>query len=241
MMKTFIECPICDETLEEPVLLTCGHTICKSHEKDEEKSLEKITCPTCNSENIVSQHGFPSNLLVQNLINFNFNQLNLGAEHIVAVESFRDFKELVEELKRMRENPELEINRVVGNLKNKIDLRREKGKKKLDDEALGLISELDDYEAKCKADVNDSLEMSTETVEFIQSIEKFDIPIWKNDLKMFKRKVKRLETIHKDVSTKTEILRGVKEGMKKQLFGDELPKLEEKQKRFCLKNTDSLL
>lgn len=244
-MKTFIQCPICEEILKEPVLLPCGHTICKIHEIDkEEKRLEKINCPTCNCEHDVSEKGFPLNLVVQNLIKFKLNEIDLGGEHTVAVESFRDLKGLVEEIKRMRENPELEIKRIMDCLRNKIDLRREKAKKSLDDEALALIAEIDQLELNCKIslDSKESLAVSTETEELIRSIENDDIPTWENDLKMLKRHVNTLKKIHTDAITKSKQLRKVKEELREQLFNttDELAKLELKQKTFCQENTEPL-
>lgn len=242
-MNIFIECQICNKPFHQPVFLPCGHTICKKHEIDENdqhKRVEKVTCPTCWSEHTVTEQGFPLNIHLDNLIKFSFKDIDLGAEHSVAVKSFTDLKGLVSELKRYRDNPELEINRVFGDLRNKIDLKREKAKKSLDDDALGLIAEIDELEAKCKAGLNESLKISNETNELIKSLED-EIPLWDNDLKSFKRNVKRQKTIHVDTLSKNDRLRQAKEEIKRKLFTDELVKIEQKQKKFCQENSESLL
>ena len=243
-MDSLIECPVCNETFDEPLSLPCGHSICKEHEmkkNDQEKMLKKVTCPICVSEHDVPDQGFPSNVVVQNLIKFNLNQLDLGDEHSVAVKSFRHLKRLVDELKRMRENPELEIHRVFDELRNEIDLRREEAKESLDDEALELISELDELEGKCKAGLKDSLVISNETEELIRSLES-EIPTWDNHLKTFKKNIKRLIAIHKDTVAKCEPLRRANEDIKKQLFDtDELGKIVDKKNKFCQENTKPLM
>ena len=140
----------------------------------------------------------------------------------------------------MRDNPELEINRKFTDLRNRIDLRREEAKKSLDDEAMALITEIDEKGAKCKAGLTDYLEISTKTTELVKSIENDNIPLWDKDLKSFNRHVKKLKKIHIDTVTQVKQLSQANKEMKKHLFGDELAKLELKQKIFCRENSEPL-
>ena len=149
-MNFLIECLICEKVFNEPVLLPCCHTICKTHVITDNNHVKEISCPTCNESYEIPKNGFPANILAENLIKFKFDRLDLGAEHSTAVKSGKNLKKVLDELKRLRDTPDLEISQSIGEIRNKIDLKREEAKKKIDDDAMELIQELDEYEAKCK-------------------------------------------------------------------------------------------
>ena len=158
-MSSLIKCQSCQKTLAQPVVLPCGDTICKSH-----VARGTIKCPKCHADHDIPEKGFLKNSLVEELIKNQLVKLDLDPDNKVAVESFQVLKEIVEKLKRIRDDPKLEINRVISDLKNKIDLRREEEKKRIDDEALELIQELEQCENECNAALDlDKVKVSSET------------------------------------------------------------------------------
>ena len=46
--KEKIQCKICAHIFETPILLPCGHTICKMHLKYEQDNNGMIKCPECH-------------------------------------------------------------------------------------------------------------------------------------------------------------------------------------------------
>lgn len=234
-MNSLMDCPQCQETFEKPVILPCGHTLCKKHEYKLNETSKIMRCPACQLDHSVPSVGFPSNLLAESLIKRKFKQIDLGPEHQVAMKSFEDLKVLVDKFKRLRDNPELEINRVVGKLRHKIDCKREEAKKSLDDEALALISELDDYEAKCKSELATSLHIPAQTDDLVRSLEQ-EIRDWEDEYvkeNTFERNIKRLKTFHADTIGKYKELGLAKEKIMKSIFTENLQRLQLKQKRFC--------
>ena len=185
-MNSLIECLICKQTFIQPVILPCSHTICKKHEKECAHFNEnEISCPQCNKAHKIPENGFLVNYLAENLIKYKFDRLELKAEQKLAVESSEYLKEIIDEFKRIRANPELEITEAIGEIRNKIDLHREEAKKKIDDDAIELVRELDEYEAKCKAALSaNKLIVSSGFEKMIKSLES-ETSKWDEELNSF--------------------------------------------------------
>lgn len=149
-MNALIECPECKTVLVEPVILPCGHTVCKKHEKEQ---LVYFRCSTCTVKHEYPEHGrgFTPNTLVQNLLDHKLDKADLGAEHRVAEGSYRELRKLVDDFKLMRDTPELKIKQVAGEMRNSIEARREQAKRTIDEEADELIAEIDKYETSRQA------------------------------------------------------------------------------------------
>lgn len=235
-MNSILECSICSKILKQPVMLPCGCTICKHHEDDErEKCFQEISCLKCQIQHEFPLQGFPTNSMAVKLLEFKLTADDLASEHKVAIDSFNDLKKLVDDLKRIRDHPEYVLNSFVADLKNKIDSRREEAKKEIDDEAMMLIAELDQYESMQKARMNpNELVLSKETSNLLESIEK-DLSKWSLDLNIFCQNIKGLKEIHLDLVMKYRQLRKECFRVKKSLFTDKLFELESKQKKFCTK------
>lgn len=221
-MNSILECSICSKILKHPVMLPCGCTICKNHENDE----RVISCLKCQIEHEIPLQGFPTNSMAVKLLEFKLTSDDLASEHKVAIESLNDVKKLVEEIKRIRDHPDLELNNKVAELKNRIDSRREEAKKEIDNEAIALIAELDHYESVQKARMNrNELFLSKETSILLESIEK-DLSKWNLDLNIFCQNIKGLKEIHLDLVAKYRQLRKESFRVKKILFTDKLVEFE---------------
>lgn len=54
LLTSVLTCPQCNKTLENPILLACGHTICLKHAHRKGQPWNHpniIVCKTCNSRN----------------------------------------------------------------------------------------------------------------------------------------------------------------------------------------------
>lgn len=237
-MNSLLKCLICHNILEQPVILSCGCTICKKHVIDQAfKDLDStiLFCPKCCVNNDIPEKGFPSNSLAVSLLEIKLDEVHLGFEHKVAVESFNDLKELVQELKRFEENPELVIHQKFDDLRNKIDLRREEEKLKIDNEALRLIKDLDDYEKSYISNTKDKkperFVLSKEASDLIKSLEG-DLVTWESDLKKFTRDMRIWQYIHKETTSKYEQLYKESKRITPIYFTEKLTGFKMRQKKF---------
>lgn len=61
-----IKCPICEFTFKSPIILPCGHSICKWHADDNDD--KSIKCMKCFEEHSIPSNGFPQNETLIDLI-----------------------------------------------------------------------------------------------------------------------------------------------------------------------------
>lgn len=245
-MLRIIECPICIRTLKEPVNLPCGHPVCRIHESDRRDQLDEhlaeVKCPKCpNVRNVIPDKGFPVSQIVETMLRFNFDQLDLGPEYKLAVESIDELKELVEENKRLQENPELEIDREICDARSKIDLKREEAKKIIDVTALELIKKYDELGKKQKPNkfIRENL-VSDESKKFVETL-KIDLPLLENGMNSFRKNIDKWKKIYKIVSERNMQLRDENERIKKIIIPQELEKLRIEQKSFCQERTKPVM
>lgn len=229
-------CPMCHQTLEDPVFLPCCHTVCKKHQSEYGHS-SSLKCPTCNVKHELPENGFPLNLLVKNLL----DRLDCGVEQQIAVSSYKYLKKLVEELERFDNDPESEMSRVVDEFKNEIDLRREIVKETTDKEALDLIQRLEDHLKVFKANyglnkrfASNRLVLSEEIKKLLKSLKR-KIPAWENE-KNIKWKEHHVEMISKCEQLHRESIR-----IKNLVFNDKFRELEAAKKTFCQQHIESPL
>jgi len=147
-----------------------------------------IRCKCCQEAHSISSRGFNPNIRVENLIKINVEYLKIGEEYKSAYDRFRKIASLFQELNELKDDPELYINEVISQIKRKVDLKREELKAAIDDEALQLIADLDEYERECREKKKD-LE--------INQIEN-KLKDWQDDIESWRQK---LDCIQIDLNT----------------------------------------
>lgn len=90
----------------------------------------------------------------------------------------------------MHEDPPMEIHRVVSDLKNKVDLKREKLKLKIDNNALALIEQFDEFKKKCLDNyykINEHLTRFSSNKQISKSLKAFEdsCASWKHEFGFF--------------------------------------------------------
>lgn len=107
----------CKLYLENPIILPCGSTICRSHV---EIYTHKFECFVCKNEHLIPPDGFPLNKALQNII----NQEALFVQ--VRKDLFKSFKKIELILKEHESIDSTElIYDYFANLRNKVDLHRD--------------------------------------------------------------------------------------------------------------------
>ena len=153
-MDDVITCISCKKTLKVPMILPCGHTICKRH-VDEAVSTNNepriLECLSCEITHEIPANGFAPNIALKRLIEINNREIeDLGDEYNSALHKF-DW--LLNEFKRIKTDPKMRLHAVLSDFRNKIDLRREELVREIDRKALEAKEELNKYENDCKASI----------------------------------------------------------------------------------------
>src|SRR5579883_1831048 len=129
-MNDILKCSHCQSLLIRPVLLPCGHLICQEHTE----KLNHVNCQACNVRHkvLAAANSFAPVQAVEKIIERELESVKQIDEYRKAMESCVDFERLVGELRRIELDPIYEINRVIDQMKNQIDLRREELKVRAD-------------------------------------------------------------------------------------------------------------
>ena len=160
-----LTCKYCNQVFKEPITLACGDNICKHHLEEliTNKSSKKFTCPVCNEENPTNQP-FIVNKLIQRLIKIELHAFKLDPKYVTMLNSL---KVEIEKLAAILKDPENFIYEEISELKRQVDLDRERLKYEIDEQADGLIRQMESYEKRFKAEykANVDLEHYTGLVE----------------------------------------------------------------------------
>ena len=169
-----IKCANCELTLSSPVLLPCGHSVCKKHSDNDVNS--SIRCGNCGEDHLIPPKSFPENKALSMLIEAKIEKLDFGEFYLSAKSSCRHLNDLHFEIEALLKDPSFFIHQQVSDLKNKIQTKSEELKLQIDNETDRLIEKLTRYEADCK-------EYSTSN-EYIDNAKSLDMPLKESDSKL---------------------------------------------------------
>lgn len=243
-MDPVLECLLCKDLFKEPVFLPCGCTVCKKHvdaKATENAELATIQCPKCQIDHDIPEKGFVVNSMAVSILERSSAQAKREeAEKKTTIESFEYLKDLFDEFKRIQDTPELEIDRVYDELKNKIDLRREEAKMKIDKEALGLIEELEMLYKKLKKALSDPLKVvsSATDKEKMKSIER---KISASHLQDLKADCKKWKETQNEILQLCQYLKSEYDRLNQSIFTKDFECFSKKQKIFCVEKNEPIL
>jgi hypothetical protein len=150
-LKQNLSCPQCTKIFRDPIVLPCGHTICKEHLH----ACTKIDCFTCNREFInLNENSFVTNFVVANLVkdeNF-LSQDEYDCKQSI-IELFSKFEQCLDELSQAQSVFELEFFEHFQEIRRCIDIHRENAsfqrfKPKIDEISLSMIDRTRDFEKR---------------------------------------------------------------------------------------------
>ena len=160
---SLFRCQICNKVLQEPIVLPCGETVCRSHSLD----INSLNCFSCRKSHPMPQNGYPFNQIVQSLLENKFHTLNLNSD------KFKESKLKIDELnKRFREieliqnDPEFYIDEYFIELIREIDLRREVLIESIQKESNKVIDSVNQWKSELVE------KAKKENIKMIGSIEK---------------------------------------------------------------------
>jgi hypothetical protein len=161
MTEAFQESPNCIQcksTLETPVVLGCGHSLCKKYVSQIEK---EHSCAECSLDNqLTSNEDFLENTASNHRRDEKFS----SHQHQCALDSYQNLRKTFEELELLHSDPYFYIYKAIGELKFQADLIREEIKLKIDQNAQNRIDHLKEQEQ----DESDGQKESNISEKFLQ-------------------------------------------------------------------------
>lgn len=135
--------------LKLPVLLPCSHSVCQRHTLD---STGQITCGKCEHTHEIPKPGFPSNDAIAEVIEAQIEKLSLGLgqTHQEARDSCAQLESAMLELENRLVQPDMFVYDEIEKLKNRVLLKSEELKLRIDDETTRLLERLDSQHEKCR-------------------------------------------------------------------------------------------
>jgi hypothetical protein len=146
----------------------------------------------CNEEHSVPNGGFVVNELLQKASEIKFHNIKLSPIFDECKNLIKETKESAAKTEAIADDPESFIYEYFSDLKNKVDLRREELKLKIDDISDQLVQSIEDTQLKC-TQLSKENKLIKETFDVSNNqlsklIKEFDI---------FKFDVKRFEELKK--------------------------------------------
>ena len=133
------------ERLSSPVLLPCGHMICQFHTQVTD---EKILCAEC--ESYFPNKDFVVVKAVSNMIAAQLSNIDFGQQHKDTSKSCDELKKKLDKNDWMFNDLDYFIHESIDELKNRVFLRSEQLKVKIDKITQEIVDDLDEYEKRCK-------------------------------------------------------------------------------------------
>lgn len=140
-----IKCVNCLEVLSTPVLLPCGHSICKKHT---ETNNHQIICAQCGMYH--PNKGFIVQTALSEIISSQIGSMDFGEEHNEAKRSCERLRDVLSQVDQVLQDPVYYIHETIVALKNQVYVKGEMLKSKLDDYIETLLDILQQYENRCR-------------------------------------------------------------------------------------------
>lgn len=144
-----IKCVNCGLILKSPVLLPCGHSICKHH-AEKNYAQKQINCLKCGRYHTLTKDGLPENESLTEIIATQVHAIDLGEAYKFAKKNFENFEDFIKHVDLVLADPSFQTCEEIDYMKNKVLLKREELKLQIDQETDKLINKFDSYLVKFK-------------------------------------------------------------------------------------------
>ena len=190
-MKNIYTCDIksCGLYLEEPIALPCGYSICKNHI---DKNKDIFECESCGKEHPIDEDGLKVNLKTASFIQMN---LHLTDEHKQVKEVFDQLSKNILDFKQSKlSNGENFVNNYFYELRNQLDIHREKSIEQINKKYNEIIGELKDLEKE--------YDQNRKKLKF--EVDKFIKPEWETVLRTPNLLSEQLTQLKVDINAELE-------------------------------------
>lgn len=224
-----LKCKNCLEILSQPVLLPCGHYICKSHTQIEKQ--EQVTCLKCGTAHSSKESFFVSNDL-SDLIAAQLASLDFGTNHKESIKSCEELRNQLKLNDLILDDPDYFIHESVQELKCKVQLKSEKLKLQIDDITQELLDELDEFKARCEENYknagtkNETFEKFEKKFKRLNEDVKVRVNNWSNVLNELRVNEAKWREIKVECEKTIEDLRAKVERFQRELLTNEFVALK---------------
>ena len=142
-LKELFNCQFCSELLVEPITLPCGSSICESHHDE----LVNGQCTFCDEQHPKIRYQVNQNL--GEMIRLQVNSIKMSPKYDACKESIDKAKDFVNKIELVTKDPENFIYEHFEQIKQKVDMRREKLKLQIDDYSNDIICKIDHTQQDC--------------------------------------------------------------------------------------------
>jgi len=192
-LQDILKCAICKETFTSaPVILSCCYqTVCESHINDEVKTNKKrklFTCALCETSHEMNNKKFASNKIAEQLLEMEVikeveigKEKNLGAVYDLTNKEVENLEMSFQKINDLIKDPKNFIYDRISSLKNKVDLRKESLKARIDAICGEMIQKLENYQHECYENI-EKLNLEKNSRGDLNEIEK-QLDDWNRDNK----------------------------------------------------------
>ena len=154
-LKDLFNCYLCNEILVSPVTIPCGHNVCKIHlyqlfESSSSSEKQSIKCQLCHDFHSLSKNDLTINKQIQSILDTEFYKMKIN------INCFDECKQTLDDtnqtfamLESISKDPENHIYEYFQEIKNKVDLRREELKAKIDTYSDDILKSIDLNRLNC--------------------------------------------------------------------------------------------
>lgn len=130
------------------MLLSCGETICEKHVTN--GAMRDMLCANCGKthDNKHTEH-FTKVKIIEKILKANLEKLHFGKCYDEAYGSCKHVETQINNIAVILNDTKCYVSDFISDLKNRIELKREELKLKIDNEANRLLRDLVDYENDC--------------------------------------------------------------------------------------------
>ena len=219
----------CNKYFKEPVILTCGFSICREHIDDLVKNnIQNFKCNSCQHDHSSTQN-YILNMTLKHLITEENSHLK---GNLLEMRKLLDsFEQTLNEIDKIQQDPANYLYEYVNEQKRKIELQREELKLQIDKNAEDLIKKIDELNSQFSAKLdNIDLEEYKKTAENYEENHMRNPNLHKND---FNELISKLENINKQAESNLN-------NIKRKLRNEKTVEFEPNSKKFKTSNFGSL-
>lgn len=197
-IRNALKCVNCRETLISPVVLPCGHMICQSHTQS---ANDQLICSECGT--YFPNKGFVVIKAFSDIIESELTDLDFGNYHKKAADKCEELKNRLEKNTLIFNDSDYFIHETISELKNRVMLKSEKLKIRIDEITREFIGDLAEYEKRCKINCEDK----NSNTDFVSSLNEFkqynsetkkSYQMWSSELNKLKVDVDKWVKIEKE-------------------------------------------
>ena len=153
--KNLFNCSLCNEILVSPVTIACGNNVCKRHLDQILESLsnsekQSFKCQLCHNVHSLSINDLIINKQIQNILDTEFYKMKININCFEECkQTLEDTNETFSMFESISKDPESHIYEYFQEIKNKVDIRREELKAKIDTYSDDILKSIDLKRLSC--------------------------------------------------------------------------------------------